>query len=249
MNDGTGSCKKCTTEIPLKAERCPQCGYEPGKPVLGPIGTILGGILLIGGVFQVLLGLFSLLTVFTGVPPSSAIVGGLVFVGAGGIQSTIANWLGKFGTHYAAEQPDETTASDNSKSFREKFQEGQERGDRIGERIGEKYKKRIDKLSPWVFTSTIIAGVGFVFLTFVIVGLDRGIAGVPPEDLFVLPLVMSIIILPFAVMIDGARVNRLYGVNHRQSVWGILSMIPFIGIFPALGWIWRRRKTEKAAKE
>lgn len=245
MNDKTGHCQKCTTEIPLKAERCPQCGYEPGKAVLGPIGTIIGIILLIGAVFQILVGVLSLLTVFAGVPITSALTGAAIFIGAGAIQGIIADWIGKFGTHYAAEQPDETAGGKESKSFKEEMEDSYERG----EEIGDKWRDRIDQLSPWVFTSTIIAGIGFVVLTFVIVGAEIEIAGVPTEDLFMIPFMMSIIVLAFTVLADVGRVNRLYEANHKWWAWTFPSMVPFIGFIPALAWVWRRRKSEQSRQQ
>lgn len=249
MSNETGACKKCTTDIPLKAERCPQCGYEPGKAVLGPIGTIIGIILLIGAIFQILVGVLSLLTVFAGVPITSALTGAAIFIGAGAIQGTIADWIGKFGTHYAAEQPDETTLREESKSFKEEMQEASEQGRERGERWQQSILHRIDQLSPWVFTATIIAGIGFVFLTFVIIGSEIEVAGVPPEDLFMIPFTMSMFIFAFTVYADVRRVNRLYNTDHKWWLWTFLSMIPFIGFIPALAWVWRRRSTEYIDQE
>lgn len=245
MSDETGDCKKCTTTIPLKAERCPQCGYEPGKAVLGPIGAILGFLLLMGGGFQILVGVLSLLTVFVGVPITSAVVGAVLFLGIGGIQITIADWLGKFGTHYAAEQPDEVTAEEDKQSFKEALEEGYQRGEERKSRV----RQRIDALSPQVFTSFVIVGAAFGFLSLIIIGAETEIAGVPPEDLFVIPFIMSMSILAFTVLADIGRVNRVYEANHRWWVWVFSSMIPIVGFIPALGWVWRRQKTEKIAEE
>lgn len=249
MGNDKGPCKKCTSEIPLKAQRCPQCGYEPGKPVLGPIGTILGVLLLIGAIFQILIGALALLTLFVGVPITSALAGAAIFVGAGAFQGAIANWIGKFGTHYAAEQPDETAKQEDSKPFKEEMQEAYEQGGERGERWQQYVKRHIDQLSPWVFTSAIIAGIGLLFSTFVIVGGEMEVAGVPTEDLFLIPFMMSIIFLALTVLTDIGRVNRLYNTNHKWWAWVLPSMIPFIGFIPAIAWIWRRRKTEQANQQ
>jgi len=242
MSETTGTCKKCTTEIPLKAERCPQCGYEPGKAKLGGIGKILGGILLIGAVFQILGGILSFLTVLGGVPITSALLAGVIFVGLGGLQAAVAEWLGRFNTYYATEEGDEIEVEEESKqSVREALERGRERR--------KKRQEWIDQLSPLVFTSVIIAGVGLVFLTIVIAGMETEIAGVPPEDLFILPFAMSLFVLTFAVLGDIGRVNRIYGTNHKWWVWVLPSMIPIVGFIPALGWVLRRRKTEKTREK
>ena len=39
MTDATGACVKCDSQIPVDADRCSQCGYEPGAH--GIIATIL----------------------------------------------------------------------------------------------------------------------------------------------------------------------------------------------------------------
>jgi len=236
----TGSCKKCTTKISLEAERCPQCGYEPGKAVLGPIGKIIGFILLIGAGFQLLVGLLLLLIPITGAPISSALLGAGIFVTAGLVQAAIANWIGKFGTHYAAEQPEETSDDEPSKSFKEEMQESYERG----EEIGDQWRERIDKLPASVFSAVMIAGCLFVFSMFAVAGMETEIAGMSTEDLITVLLIVTIAIFPFTVLTDIARVNRIYDTNYNWWVWAPPSMIPVVGFIPALGWLWRRRSAE-----
>lgn len=52
----TGKCEKCASEIPVEADRCPECGYEPASHgILGSLGVglatgisvLLGGLILI----------------------------------------------------------------------------------------------------------------------------------------------------------------------------------------------------------
>lgn len=245
MDEHSGDCKKCTTEIPLNAQRCPQCGYEPGKPVLGAIGKIIGALILIGAIFQMLLGVVSLLTIFSGVPISSSLLAGGIFLAAGIIQAGIANWLGKFGTYYAAEQPGGKYTDEDSNSFKEDIQEGYEQGVAIRERR----QKRVDQLSSGVFSSAIFAGIGLLLLSFIVVGTDVRIGGVPTEDIFIIPFAISMAIIPSTVLSDLGRVNRLYNANYRWWVWVVPAMIPFIGFIPAVVWIWRRRKMENTNQD
>jgi len=242
MSETTGTCKKCTTEIPLKAERCPQCGYEPGKAKLGGIGKILGAFLLIGAVFQILAGILSFLTVLGGVPITSALLAGVIFVGLGGLQAAVAEWLGRFNTYYATEEGDEIEVEEeNKQSVREALERGRERR--------KKRQEWIDQLSPLVFTSLIIAGGGVGFLSLIIVGGDVATAGGDPFYLFMILFSSSLITLAYTVLGDVGRVNRIYGTNHKWWVWALPSMIPIVGFIPALGWVLRRRKTEKTREK
>lgn len=55
MSDQTGPCGKCESEISVTADRCPECGYEPGNQgilssiasILALIGSLLGGLFLL----------------------------------------------------------------------------------------------------------------------------------------------------------------------------------------------------------
>jgi len=53
MSGNTAPCEKCQSEIDRTADRCPQCGYEPGTG----IGPAIVGALSVGAVL-----LFGLLT-------------------------------------------------------------------------------------------------------------------------------------------------------------------------------------------
>ncbi|WP_323677661.1 hypothetical protein [Halorubellus sp. PRR65] len=43
-----GDCEKCMSEIPIMAERCPDCGYEPSSH--GIVGGLLLGLLLVSSI-------------------------------------------------------------------------------------------------------------------------------------------------------------------------------------------------------
>lgn len=44
----TGECEKCMSEIPLEAERCPDCGYEPSDH--GIVGGLLLGLMVMASI-------------------------------------------------------------------------------------------------------------------------------------------------------------------------------------------------------
>jgi hypothetical protein len=246
MSEATGQCKKCKSEISLDAERCPECQYEPGKPVLGPIGSILGFILMMGAIFQILIGVLVLFTPFAGAPITSALVGMLLFVGAGSLQATVAIWLGGFRQKKAAEQPEESDSAegdDETGSFTEELAESYEEGREKREERAERIQERVDALPSSLFSAGILATVLFMFTTFVLIGADFEFAGVQTGNVFVLPFLLSLVVLPFVVWIDVKRVNRIHESSHKWWAWVISSFIPLIGWLPALAWLVRRRST------
>lgn len=242
MSTKSGPCKKCTTDIPLKAERCPQCGWEPGKPVLGGLGVVVGFVLMFGAIFQILVGVIVLFTPLVGVPFVSAALGAFLFVGAGSIQALIASWLGGFGTKYAAEQPDESgTEGEDSKAFMEEMREAQQHGEERGEKI----RGKIDTFPDAIFTAGILAGVLLTVVALVVAGSESEIVGIPPEDLMAISMTVALIVMVFTILADIGRVNRVYDADHKWWIWGIGALIPFFGTIPALVWIWRRKSTTR----
>jgi hypothetical protein len=239
MNDETGACKKCHSEIALEAERCPECQYEPGSAVLGPIGKILGFLLLLGAMFQLLVGILLLITPLIGAPITSAILGAAIFIISGTIQALIASWLGGYGTKYAAEQPE---TSGDQKSFRDEIRDGKQRGEEWNTRI----RNWIDELPASVFSASIAAGILLIFMSFIVVGTEIDLAGLTSEDLLGITLILSMTVLSFTVIADVGRVNRVYDANYRGWLYGLPAVLPLVGFIPALIWIWRRRSLETA---
>jgi len=60
----------CGSEIPVAAERCPQCGYEPGPGILG---GIVMWILFSNGFLFALIAIISVVLVFDGFPVLDAL--------------------------------------------------------------------------------------------------------------------------------------------------------------------------------
>lgn len=71
MSD-TGKCEKCASEILTEAERCPECGYEPGDlGILGGLGV--GLLVFINGLLVLLLVLIWLVAFGTDFEFSGAV--------------------------------------------------------------------------------------------------------------------------------------------------------------------------------
>ena len=233
-----GQCKKCTTEVPSKAQKCPQCGYEPGRAILGGIGKIVGVLLMTGAVFQVLFGFVILITPLFGVPILSGLVGGAIFVGAGSFQGLVAEFVGKFGTYYVVKQDENEANSVESKPFLQQIRDAQQDENNLKNR----WRRWVDQLPSVVFSSVIFTGFTFSLIAVVVIGNDQPIAGVPVEDVYLLPLFAGAILMYSAVVSDVGRLNRRYEGNFRWWFWSILVIVPVIGIIPGAVWIWRRRR-------
>jgi len=85
----TGECEKCMSEIPMKAERCPDCGYEPSDH--GIVGGILLGLLVMGSIL--LAGLILIIWVVTIASPDFGLSGGLTLTAFFGIFLAPMAWI------------------------------------------------------------------------------------------------------------------------------------------------------------
>jgi len=79
----TGTCEKCQSEIDHDADRCPECGYEPGAGVATTV---------IGTLSMVALPLLAFLTVATVIAAVSAgdVLMGVVGIGVFGTPAAIS---------------------------------------------------------------------------------------------------------------------------------------------------------------
>jgi len=96
-------CFKCDEEISVEAERCPECGYEPGGTLstllavlIGLPMTLFGGVLLIGVPWVV---------VTEDVPIVSAIMGLLVAVALAGTGGALLYMIKVAGSQKPVDDP------------------------------------------------------------------------------------------------------------------------------------------------
>lgn len=79
-------CSKCSTEIPTGADRCPECGHEPGSSIIAKAiyylfavpFTILFGLLIVAGVVGAIVGEISI-SELIGAVLASALMGAVPF--------------------------------------------------------------------------------------------------------------------------------------------------------------------------
>jgi len=77
-NTETAPCKKCNSMITTEADRCPECGHEPGP---GAIGVLFMGAFVIVGL---LFGLFAMVS-FIGAFIGAGVVGSLLLSAVTGV--------------------------------------------------------------------------------------------------------------------------------------------------------------------
>lgn len=222
------------TEIPLQADRCRECGFEPR---VGIIGKILVWVSIMWGSTFLVMALASLIVIFDGFPVRDSLIafGFLAFLSAIGFGYVARKW--EVYKQKPAIQPHETLESEDidstsvTEEWREAWKEGQERGDR--------YRDRIDHAPDWVFNAVIVTGVMISLSVWVVAVLEL-------ETAMIVSLIAGLAVLGLGVTVDVERTNRVYGTGFRWWFWGVLAVIPLIGWIPAIGWMIRRRRSLRA---
>jgi hypothetical protein len=84
-----GECEKCMSEIPIKADRCPDCGYEPSDH--GIVGGLLLGVVAMGTIL--LVGLLLIIWIVAIASPDFGLSGGLTLTAFFGIFLVPMVWI------------------------------------------------------------------------------------------------------------------------------------------------------------
>lgn len=236
----TAQCTKCTREIPVDADRCPECGYEPGTGILG--GIVMWVSLMLGSTFLVI-ALASIIVTADGFP----VLQGLTVAGFTGFIAAI--FLGIVYAGYKGGQrgpTDESFGSSRglggeSKSMTESWQDGAERGEEWADRINEVYYAAVQALPTHLWTAGVLLGCVLSFAMWPAAAAEN-------ETAMSISLIAGGGLLFLVVLIDTLRVNHQNDdLEFRWWFWSILSFVPLIGWLFGLGWLWRRRKKTASA--
>lgn len=223
MTEAMGACVKCTTEIPTRAERCPQCGFEPN---VGLIGKLLSWVALMVGSTLLAIGLASFAIIFDGY---SVVYGlaGFAFFGVLGLAG-VGYAYNKWQYHRSSPVAESDAGPDQSAvaSLQESWWEGKERGENI--------RERFYALPSAVFAGSIAFGVVLTFAPWVLVGSGFENAGI-------LVLIAGMAWLGMSIVIDCERIREVHDKNPRWYFWGVLGLIPLVNWIGGLLWLWRRR--------
>ncbi|MDB2237579.1 hypothetical protein [Halorubrum ezzemoulense] len=227
MSAGTGECRKCKSEIREEAERCPECGYEPGPGILG--GIVMWVSAMLASVF-VTIALTSLIIIGTGFP----IIDGLtVFVFTGSIG---AGLLGIVYVGYKSSKqgptgsPDGTSVQDRIESW-----DGEEAGEAAAKRINSIGPALIAALPTWTWTAGVIIGV--------VLHLSLWLATVEESEIGMgVSLIGGITVSVFAIVADTRQVKWTTDYSPRSWFWAILGAIPLFGWIFGVMWLLRKRQ-------
>lgn len=233
-----GECVKCASRIPTDADRCRECGYEPGPGILGGIVMWVSGML--ASVF-VTIALATLVVIFTGFP----IVDGLiVFLFAGGIGAALLGIVyGGFraGRRGPTDRPTHGERAEEETSIAESWQDGIERGDAFADRVGQLGPAIIAVLPSWTWTAGVLLGVVLHLALWVVTG-QEGEIGMS------VALLGGITVSFAAILGDTFRVKwRENDYSPRWWFWTILGMIPLFGWIFGLLWVGRKRQKTGSA--
>lgn len=227
----TAPCTKCMSEIPVKADRCPECGFEPSTGILG--GIVMWIAFSIGMLFA-LIAVVSIILVFDGFPLTDAFY---VFAFTGTIAAIC------FGLVYQGYQTSERGPTDKapgqdreSKSMSESWQDGAERGEAIADRVNNTWPAIVAVLPTWTWTAGVVLSAVLNFSVWVTAvqenetGMLIGIAG-------------GGLLAVFSILADSKRLNWSNDEwRFRWWFWSILAVIPLIGWLFGLAWLARKRQ-------
>jgi len=231
----TAPCTKCTTEIPVEADRCPQCGYEPSSGIFGKIFAFI--------VFSNA----TLFAVITIVIPITALAGAplTAVFSTTAVTGTIAALL--FGFLYLrhktisrgpTEKPPLAPDEDRDpKSFEESMQDGWERGEAIGERINSIGPMTARLFPAWTWTVVALLGAALNLSVWVSTGLND-------ETGMMVGVVGGGLLSFFAVLTDVKRLNWIGDEEYafRWWFWSLLAFVPLFGWLFTTGWLARKRQ-------
>lgn len=226
----TAPCMKCTTEIPVEAERCPQCGHEPGPGILGGIVMWMSGMF--ASVF-VTIAAVSLLLIFTGFP----VIDGLTVVAfTGGIGAFFAGIV-YVGYRSARRGPTEQMFGEPSEDpeLEQSWERGSERGEAVADSINSFGPAIVAALPPWTWTAGIFLGITL--------HLSLWVATVQESEIGMGVGLLGGIIVSFAAIVsDTYRVKWTTEYSPRWWFWGILGITPLFGWIFGLLWLVRKRQ-------
>jgi len=227
----TAPCTKCTTDIPVEADRCPQCGHEPGPGILGGIVMWVSGML--GSVFATI-AVVTLVLIATGFP----IIDGLtVFAFTGGIAAffvaivyTGYRSMRRGPTEQPLGAPDEPSESDMSA-----WERGSERGGAAAERINNIGPAIVAALPAWTWTVGVLLGV--------VLHLSLWVATAQESEIGMSVGFLGGMIVSFAAVLSDTKRLEWRGDEYspRWWFWTVLAMIPLFGWIFGLLWLVRKR--------
>lgn len=223
-----GPCRKCQSQIPIEADRCPGCGFEPK---IGILGKIFLWVALMWGATSTAIALISLAVIFD----TATVQTGLTGFGVFGFFALVCfgyirrKWeLYKQKPAIQSNVSKEGEQDKNSPGIRESYERGEEIGDGI--------REKIDSLPSPVWTAGVLFGIALGLSSWVLAGLEL-------INAFGIVMVASIVFLVFSIMEDIGRLNRATDLDFNWWAYALPAMVPVVGF--VFGFVWLLRKRQK----
>jgi len=223
----TGTCTKCMSDIPVEADRCPECGFEPGPGVLGGIFMWISGML---ASVCLTIALVSIFIIFTGFP----VVGGLTVAaftgGIGAFFGAIVYAGYRSGQRGATDPPTGSGMQETVESW-----DGEEIGEAAGERINALGPAMVAALPVWSWTVGVLLGV--------VLHLSLWVATLQESEIGIGVGLLGGLIVSFAAVVgDTHRVKWSTDYSPRWWFWAIPAAVPLFGWIFGLAWLARKRQ-------
>lgn len=224
----TAPCTKCTSEIPVEAGRCPQCGYEPGPGLLG--GIVMWVFFTIGMLFT-LIASASIIVIFDGFSIIDALYV-VAFTGAIAAFCFLVVYSGYMSSQRRpTDPPVGTEMQDTVESW-----DGEAAGEAIGKRINSLGPAIVAAVPAWTWTVGVVLGVILNFSVWLTTGLGN-------ESAMMIGVIVGGLLSFFAILTDASRLNWADNdLDFRWWFYSILAFVPLIGWLFGLAWLLRKRQ-------
>jgi len=228
MSADMGECSKCKSDIRTDAERCPECGFEPGPGMLGGlIMWVSGGL----ATLFLTIAVVVIVLVADGFPLLDGLLGFALFGGIGAVFAGIVYAGYSEIKRGPTDPPTGTGMLETVESW-----DGKAAGEAAGERINSLGPAIAAALPPWTWTAMVLFGVVLQLSLWVAVaqeseiGMSIGILG----GLFV----------PFvAIATDTHRIKWASSeYSPRWWFWTLPGILPMFGWIFGLAWLARKRQ-------
>jgi hypothetical protein len=223
-----GECVKCASNIPVDAERCRECGYEPGPGILGGVVMWVSGML--ASVFLTIT-VVSLFIITTGFPIVDALTVAVFTGSIGGFFGAIVY----AGVRSARRKPTDPPTGAGIQETVESW-DGEAAGESLGKRINNIGPAVVAAVPNWTWTVGVLLGIVLHLSLWVTtaqeseIGMSVGFLG---------GMTVSFV----AIAGDTHRVKwRDDGYLPRWWFWTVPAMIPLFGWIFGILWLARKRQ-------
>jgi hypothetical protein len=223
----TAPCRKCTTDIPTAADRCPQCGHEPGPGILAGIVMWVSGML--ASVFLTI-AVVSLFIIATGFPILDGLTVAAFTGGIGAFFGSIVYSGYRSGQRGPTDPPVGSDIEDTVESW-----DGEAAGEAAADRINSLGPAVVEALPAWMWTAGVLLGIALHLSLWVAtlqeseIGMGVGLLG-------------GMIVSFVAIVSDTHRVKWTTEYAPRWWLWTVPAMIPLFGWIIGLAWLLRKRQ-------